>query len=103
MWLAVISAVLGTLAFPLAEIYLLGFVFLTPFLFFLLKNVVFYGFFRRFSFRFILGLERFFAFDPIIFISSILFFWVCRFPFLVKNITKFLVNKYFPVFMLANY
>lgn len=99
--MAVISAVLGTLAFPLAEIYLLGFVFLTPFFIFLIKER---GLLRLFLgaslFRFILGIGAFFfAFDPIIFISSIfIFLGLPLSVFLVKNITKFLVNKYFPRF-----
>jgi len=76
MKLAVISAILGILAFPLAGIYPLGFIFLTPLFIFIIKERSPLRLLLGVSlFRFILGIGvLFFVFDPIIFISSILIF-----------------------------
>jgi apolipoprotein N-acyltransferase len=104
MRLVIISAVLGILAFPLAGLYPLGFVFLTPLFVFLIKERgLLRLLFGVFISRFILGMGMlFFAFDPIIFLLSIIIFLGLPLSvFFTKKFIKFLLDKYFHRF--SNY
>lgn len=76
MLLVILSAILGILAFPPIGIYPLGFVFLVPLFIFFLKEKNFIKLlWGTFLFRFLLGIGIvFFAFEPLIFLSSILIF-----------------------------